>query len=100
MSLALISAMIGGQRVLFLKRELCRTLLVSNDVYKLTKFLEMWSSTPYFQVSKISSNHVLLMGSSDGVVVITLASHLRGPGSGHEWIKLVVGSLLCSERFF
>ena len=21
----------------------------------------------------------------DGVVVIALASHLRGPGSGHEW---------------
>jgi len=33
-------------------------------------------------------------------VVIALASHLRGPGSGHEWVKLVVGSLLCSERFF
>ena len=30
-------------------------------------------------------------------MVIALASHLRGPGSGHE---LVVGSLLCSERFF
>ena len=35
----------------------------------------------------------------DGVVVIALASNLRGPGSGHEWVKLVVGSLLCSERF-
>ena len=34
------------------------------------------------------------------VVVIALASHLRGPGLGHEWVKLVVGSLLCSERFF
>ena len=39
-------------------------------------------------------------GSRDGVVAIALASHLRGPGSGHEWVKLVVGSLLCSERFF
>ena len=39
-------------------------------------------------------------GSRDGVVVIALASHLRGPGSGHKWVKLVVGSLLCSsERF-
>ena len=36
----------------------------------------------------------------DGVVVIALASHLRGPNPGHEWVKLVVGSLLCSERFF
>ena len=25
------------------------------------------------------------------VVVIALASHLRGPGLGHEWVKLVVG---------
>ena len=33
-------------------------------------------------------------------VVIALASHLRGPGSGHKWVKLVAGSLLCSERFF
>ena len=40
-------------------------------------------------------------GSRDGVVVIALAPHLRGPGLGHEWVKLVVGSLLCSsERFF
>ena len=40
------------------------------------------------------------LGSWDGVVVIALASHLHGPGSGYKWIKLVVGSLLCSERFF
>ena len=33
-------------------------------------------------------------------MVIALASHLRDPGSGHDWVKLVVGSLLCSERFF
>ena len=33
-------------------------------------------------------------------MVIALVSHLRGPGSGHEWVRLVVGSLLCSERFF
>ena len=33
-------------------------------------------------------------------MVIAVASNLRGPGSGHEWVKLVVGSLLCSERFF
>ena len=33
------------------------------------------------------------------MVVIALASHLRDPGSGHEWAKLVVGSLLCFERF-
>ena len=31
---------------------------------------------------------------------LDFASHLRGPGSGHEWVQLVVGSLLCSERFF
>ena len=37
------------------------------------------------------------------MVVIAIAFHLRnlrGPGSGYEWVKLVVGSLLCSERFF
>ena len=33
-------------------------------------------------------------------MVIALAYHLRGPGLGHKWVKLVVGSLLCSERFF
>jgi len=33
------------------------------------------------------------------VVLIAIASHLRGPGSGHEWVKLVVGCLLSSERF-
>ena len=49
------------------------------------------------------------LGSRVGAVLIALAchlrgprfsSHLRGPGSGLEWVKLVVGSLLCSERFF
>ena len=40
------------------------------------------------------------MGTRDGVVVIALASHLGGPGSGHEWVKLVVGSLVFSEMFF
>ena len=39
------------------------------------------------------------MENRDGVVVMALASHLRGPCSGHEWVKLVVGSLLCSKRF-
>ena len=34
------------------------------------------------------------------MAVIALASHLRGPGSGHEWVRLVVGPLLCSWRFF
>ena len=43
---------------------------------------------------------VSLTGSRDGVVVIALASHLHGPGLGHKWVKWVVGSLLCSERFF
>ena len=32
-------------------------------------------------------------------MVIAVASHLRDPSSGHEWVKLVVGSLLCSEKF-
>ena len=40
-----------------------------------------------------------IMERRDGIVVITLVSHLCGPGSGHEWVKLVVDSLLCSERF-
>ena len=38
--------------------------------------------------------------SRDGIVVIALAFHLCGLGSGLELVKLVVGSLLCSERFF
>ena len=33
-------------------------------------------------------------------MVIALASHLRGPGLGHEWVNFVVGSLLSSARFF
>ena len=40
------------------------------------------------------------MGSRDGFVVIPLASHPRGPGSGNDWVKLVVRSLLFSEKFF
>jgi len=43
---------------------------------------------------------LLILGSRDGVVVITLTSHLHGLGSGHEWVKLVVSSLLCSKKFF
>ena len=43
---------------------------------------------------------VSLTGSRDGIGVIALAFHLHGPGSGHKWVKLVVGSLLFSERFF
>ena len=39
------------------------------------------------------------MENRDGVVVMALASHLRDPCSGHEWVKLVAGSLLCSKRF-
>ena len=38
---------------------------------------------------------VSLTESRDGVVVIALPSHLRGPGSGHKWIKLVA----CSPVF-
>ena len=37
------------------------------------------------------------------MVVIAIAfhlRHLRSPRSGYEWVKLDVGSLLCSERFF
>ena len=33
-------------------------------------------------------------------MVFALASQLRGPGSTHGWVNLVVGSLFCSERFF
>ena len=45
------------------------------------------------------ANARCFLGSRNGVVVIALASHLRGLGSSHDWLKLVVGSLLCSERF-
>ena len=41
-----------------------------------------------------------MTGSRDGIVVIAHISHLRGRGAGHEWVKLDVGSLLCSKRFF
>ena len=44
------------------------------------------------------------MGSRGGAVVRALASHQCGPGSipglGVMWVEFVVGSLLCSERFF
>ena len=42
---------------------------------------------------------VSLTESRDGVVVIALASHLGGPGSGHKWVNLVACSILCSGRF-
>ena len=41
---------------------------------------------------------VHFVGSRDGIVVIALASQLPGPGSGHEWVKLVAGSLLTDAR--
>ena len=37
--------------------------------------------------------------SKGGIVVRALASHQCGP-CGHQWVEFVVGSLLCSERFF
>ena len=44
------------------------------------------------------------MGSRVGTVVRELASHQCGPGlipgPGVMWVEFVVGSLLCSERFF
>ena len=44
------------------------------------------------------------MGSRDGAVVRALASHQCVPGSIHRpavmWVEFVVGSLLCSKRFF
>ena len=36
---------------------------------------------------------IIMWESSDGVVVIALAYHLLDQGSGHEWVKLVDGSL-------
>ena len=47
----------------------------------------------------------LLQGARDGTVLRALASHQCGPGSNpsgrrHMWVEFVVGSLLCSERFF
>ena len=43
--------------------------------------------------------------SKDGAVVRALASHQCGPGfeywrRRHMWVECVVGSLLCSKRFF
>ena len=45
------------------------------------------------------------LGSTDGAVVRALASHQCGQGFDsrahrHMWVEFVVGSLLCSERFF
>ena len=42
----------------------------------------------------VSLLEIIMWESRDGVVVIALAYHLRDQGSGHEWVKLVVGSLL------
>ena len=45
-------------------------------------------------------------GARDSAVVTALASHQCGPGSNTSvdaiimWVEFVVGSLLCSERFF
>ena len=41
-------------------------------------------------------------GSKDGAVVRVLASHqcLLGSTQSQMWVEFVVGSLLCSERFF
>ena len=48
--------------------------------------------------------YYLSLGSRDGAVVRALASHQCGPGDSrsrrHMWVEFVVGSLLCSERFF
>ena len=47
------------------------------------------------------------LGARDGTVVRVLASHQSGPWPGfksrrqcHMWVEFVVGSLLCSKRFF
>ena len=43
-------------------------------------------------------------GARHGAVVRALASHQCGPGSNRGieamWVEFVVGSLLCSKRFF
>jgi len=52
------------------------------------------------RMTNAASQFWQISGSRDGVVVIALASSLCGPGLGHDWVKLVVGSLLCFERFF
>ena len=48
-------------------------------------------------------SHPLQERSRDGLVVIALAPHQCGRvrfwTCGHMWVKFVVGSLLCSERF-
>ena len=46
-----------------------------------------------------SCKKTICAGGRNGIVMIALAFHLHGPGSGHEWVKLVFGSLLCSEVF-
>ena len=70
------------------------SLRLCNGACKLTGYFERKKNIPFV---KHHFRQAARRGA--GVVVITLASHLRGPGSGHEWVKLFVGSLLCSESF-
>ena len=81
---------------LLVLEENCKLLLYVTDRVSLdTKpWISCWCTIFYY----IFYLHYL--GSRDGVVVIALAYHLRGPGSDHKWVKLVVGPLLGSERFF
>ena len=51
----------------------------------------------------MNNNAINEFGSKGGAVVRALASHQCGPGSNpgvDMWVEFVVGSLLCSERFF
>ena len=57
-------------------------------------------------VLRIQDFCLKIWGARDGAVVRALAHHQRGLGSNLGvdaiimWVKLVVGSLLCSKRFF
>ena len=60
---------------------------------------------PFLCLGQLELLVLLVPGSRVGAVVRALASHQCGPGFNsrtrrHMWVEFVIGSLLCSKRFF
>ena len=63
----------------------------------------VFNNNYYYYTNNINNN--IIVGSRDGVVVRALTSHQCGLGFNsltqcRMWVKFVVGSHPCSERFF
>ena len=82
-----------------LHQNACRTCSTIIFLHSTNEIIDLWRCRWRCR-RQILNSLLSSWGSRDGVVVIALASHLSGPGSGHGWVMLVVSSLLCSERFF